>query len=355
MAGAWVLPSISADVPLELTRGASATAFNGSVFALEAHAAGVRLPAGDFTTVKETLRQQLTAYVSKHCDPQEPVKLDFLLDVEEDKIKLILHAQDSLKVVELRGLIERLEAFAKGLGWFVYDAISKAGDKYPIYDDSALRYFCELLWFDPSLSDTEYAEEQLEMNGEERNGRTDNEVIEEFTAGYRPSHLQETYIGNEWMLGSHIFRDGQRVQVKKPRPMTLRAVNRLLQLDMPANLRQVVIDALALREQVMRKSQMVHSSKHGPEGSDEYQGMPYGASCIAVWKWTMFASELIGHFEEYEMNGGESDTVHMHFTADPSDAESVKKLVRAFKDVVAWHSAVGRLLKHFDKPKTTKG
>lgn len=315
----------------------------------------MRLPAGDFTTVKETLTQQLTAYVSKHCDPQEPVKLDFLLDVEEDKIELILHAQDSLEVVELRGLIERLEAFAQGLGWFVYDVISKAGGKYPIYDDSALRYFCELLWFDPDLSDTEYADYQLEQNGEERNGRSDDEIIDKYTVGYRPSHLLETYSGHEWMLGTHIFKDGQRVQVrKKPRPMTLRAVNQLLQLEMPADLRQVVIDALALRKQVMRKGQMVHASNHVPEGSECY-GTPYGASCIAVWNWTMFACELIEHFEECEMNSGESDTVHMHFTADPSDAQSVKKLVRAFKDVVAWHSAVGRLFKHFDKPKTPKG
>lgn len=316
----------------------------------------MRLPAGDFTTVKETLRQQLTAYVSKHCDPQEPVKLDFLLDVEEDKIELILHAQDSLEVVELRGLIERLEAFAKGLGWFVYDVISKAGGKYPIYDDSALRYFCELIWFDPDLSDTEYADEQLDMNGEERNGRTDDEIIDEYTAGYRPSHLLETYTGHEWMLGTHIIRDGKSVQVrKKPRSMSLRQINQLLQMEMPEDLRQVVIDALALRKQIMRKGQMVHASRHAPEGSDEYQGTPYGASCIAVWNWTMFAAELIGHFEECEMNGGESDTVHMHFTADPSDAESVKKLVRAFKDVVAWHCAVGRLFKHFDKPTTPKG
>lgn len=316
----------------------------------------MRLPAGDFTTVKETLRQQLTAYVSKHCDPQEPVKLDFLLDVEEDKIELILHAQDSLEVVELRGLIERLEAFAKGLGWFVYDVISKAGGTYPIYDDAALLYFCELLWFDPALSDTEYAEEQLEMNGEERNGRTDDEVINDLTAGYRPSHLLQGYGGHEWMLGIHTFKDGERVLAhKKPRVMPLRQVNQLLQLEMPADLRQVVIDALALRKQVMRKGQTVHSSSHSPEGSDDYRGAPYGASCIAVWNWTMFAAELIGHFEECEMNGGESDTVHMHFTADPSDAQSVKKLVRAFKDVVAWHSAVGRVLKHFDKPKAPKG
>lgn len=294
--------------------------------------------------------------MSKHCDPQEPVKLDFLLDVEENKIELILHAQDSLEVVELRGLIERLEAFAKGLGWFVYDVIRKAGRKYPIYDDSALRDFCEMLWFDPDLTDTEYAEEQLEMNGDERNGRTDEEIINELTAGYRPSHLREAYGEHEWMLGTHIFKDGERVQVRnRPRPMTLRAVNQLLQQEVPPDLREVVIDALALRKQVKRKSQTVHSSSHSAEGSDEYQGTPYGASCIAVWNWTMFAAELIGHFEECEMNGGESDTVHMHFTADPSDAESVKKLVRAFKDVVAWHSAVGRVFKHFDKPNAPKG
>lgn len=226
-----------------MTRGASDTAFNGAGFALEAHASGVRLPAGDFTTVKETLLRQLTAYVSKTCDPDEPVRLGFHLDIEEEAIELILHAKDQLEVMVLKPVIERLNEFAAGLGWFVYDAISRAGGKYPIYDDSAIRYFCELMWFDPDQSDTEYADSQLEMMGEERNGRTDDEIIEEFTAGYRPSHLLETYAGHEWMLGTHRFINGKREQSRKrPRAMTLREVQQLLQQEMPEDLRQVVTD-----------------------------------------------------------------------------------------------------------------
>lgn len=333
-----------------MTRGASDTAFNGAGFALEAHASGVRLPAGDFTTVKETLLRQLTAYVSKTCDPDEPVRLGFHLDIEEEAIELILHAKDQLEVMVLKPVIERLNEFAAGLGWFVYDAISRAGGKYPIYDDSAIRYFCELMWFDPDQSDTEYADSQLEMMGEERNGRTDDEIIEEFTAGYRPSHLLETYAGHEWMLGTHRFINGKREQSRKrPRAMTLREVQQLLQQEMPEDLRQVVTDVLALRRQIQRKSQTVHDARHEPEGEDGYHGTPYGASCIAVWNWSMFSSELIAHFEECEMNGGESDTVHMRFKADPNDQLSVKELVKSFKDVVAWHSAVGRVLKHFPK------
>ncbi len=349
-AGAWVLPSISADIPIEMTWGKSATAFIGAGIALEAHAEGVRLPAGDFTTVKDTLLRQLTAYVSKKCNSDEPVQLALHLDIEEDEVELVLYAQNSLEVVVLKPLIERLDEFAAGLGWFVYDVIRAAGGKYPIYDDSAIAYFCELLWFDPSLTDTEYAESELEINGEKRNGRTDAEIIEALTAGYRPSHLREIYDGHEWMLGVHHFRNGKNEQIReKPRALTLREVQHVLKKDVPDDLRQVLTDVLSLRRQIKRKSQRVHSARHQSDEDGDYNVTPYGASSIAVWNWSIFHSEIIGHFEECEMNGGESDTVHMRFKADPNDQQSVNELVRSFKDVVAWHSAVGRVLKHFPK------
>lgn len=335
-----------------MTRGKSATAFNGAGFALEAHAAGVRLPAGDFTTVKETLLRQLTAYVSKTCDPDEPVKLGFHLDIEEEAIELILHAHHHLDVMVLKPVIERLNEFAAGLGWFVYGVISKAGGSYPIYNDAAIVGLCEMLWFDPGQTDADYASYLLDMNGELRANRTDEQIIEEFSAGYQPSHMQAVYAGEEWMLGSGAVKNGKWVPtLQKPRAMSLRDVKHLLQQEMPDDLRQVVIDALALRKQIKRKTQKVHGASHRPEPreDEEYYGQPYGASCIAVWGMDDIIEELIGHFEECEMNGGESDTVHMRFKADPNDQQSLKELVKSFKDVVAWHSAVGRVLKHFPK------
>lgn len=334
-----------------MTRGASRTGANGAVVALEAHAAGVRLPAGEFTTVKDTLRQQLTAYVREHCDPEEPVRLNFYLGVEEEQISLALCAASELEVMVLQPVIDRLNDCASGLGWFVYDVITKAGRKYPIYDDAMLRSLCEMLWFDPDMSDTEYADHLLEMEGEHRNGRDDHEVIEQLSAGYRPSDFQEIYGEHQWMLGTRRFKNGELIEVhKRPRSLKLREVALLLKQDMPDDLRQVVVDALALRKQIVRKRQWVHRASHVPDGGEDgYYGTPFGASCIAVWNWSDFASELIAHYEENEMNGGESDTVHMHFKAWPEDDESVQDLVRAFKDVVAWHSAVGRLLKHFPR------
>jgi len=334
-----------------MTRGASVTDVNGAGFALEAHAAGVRLPAGEFTTVKSTLTQQLATYVSKHCDPDEPTKLDFYLSIAEEEISLVLTAQSSLDVVELGSVIERLNGHEQGLGWFVYEIISKAGSKYPIYNDAALLGLCEMLWFDPGQTDAEFAEFQLAENGEERDGRSDDEIIERFTAGPRPSDARDMFAGNDWMMGTHQHQDGRRVQVrKKPQSLSLHKVKQLLQKDMPHDLRQLVVDALQLRKQVVRKDQRVHGATPWPEDEDgQYRGQPYGASCIAVWKWNDFAGELIAHFEECEMNSGESDSDHMHFKAYPDDDESVGDLVKAFKDVVAWHCAVGRVLKHFPR------
>lgn len=349
--GAWVLPSISADVPLKMTRGASATDVNGASLALDAHALGVRIPDGEFTTVKDTLTRQLASYVSKQIDPAEPVDLDFHLSIEEEQINLVLAAQSSLEVLILGPLIERLNEHAQGLGWFVYEVISRAGCNYPVYNDSMLLQICEWIWFDPDQSDAEFAEQLLNENGEERYGRSDDEIIDSLTAGYRPSDALEMIGGHAWMMGTHRHRNGVSVEVRKrPRSLPLREVNRLLQSDMPQDLRAVLIDTLMLRKQVVRKNQKVHTAYPFPKGEQpEAFGQPFGASCIAVWNWTVFAQEIINHFEECAMNDGESNEIHMHFRADPDDEESIKELIRSFKDVVAWHSAIGRVLKHFPK------
>lgn len=348
--GAWVLPSISADVPLTMTRGASATDVNGASLALDAHALGVRIPDGEFTTVKDTLTKQLAAFVSKQIDPAEPVDLDFHLSIAEEEINLVLAAQSSLDVLILGPLIERLNEHVQGLGWFVYEIISRAGLKYPVYNDAMLLQLCEMLWFDPDQTDADFAEYLLEENGEERDGRSDDEIIESLTAGYRPSDALDMIGGHAWMMGTHCFRNGVSVEVRKrPRSLPLREVNRLLQSDMPQDLRDVVIDTLKLRKQVVRKNQKVHTAYPFPQEEDGWHGQPYGASCIAVWQWTDFAQEVVNHFEECEMNAGESNEIHMHFRAYPDDEESIEELIRSFKDVVAWHSAIGRVLKHFPK------
>lgn len=277
--------------------------------------------------------------------------LDFILHLAEDEIDLVLSAESQIQVLELKPIIERLNEHANGLGWFVYETLSTAGTRYPIYDDSWVLSICEMLWFDPSMTDEEYVENILCENGEKRNGRDDEEILNEYTAGFRPSDVQEMLTGNLLALTTHQIKSGTSGEdQERPVPTSLRAAQLLLKKDMPDDLRQVVKDAIALRKQVNRKDQMVkQSSPLPPDSQDEYCGQPYGASCIAVWQANDFCREAINHFEEMEMNTGESGPVHMHFQARANDDESVKQLVKAFKDVVDWHSAVGRVLKHFRK------
>lgn len=352
--GSWCIPGISADIPLTLDSGDVSASQSGATFALQAHALGVRLPEGEFTTLHNTLQRQLDDYVRKHCSAADPTRLNLQLQLEDNEIAFVVSATHNVRTLALKPVIESLNDFADGLGWFVYFAISVAGgSRYPIYQPSDYGCLTEMLWFDPSLTDSEYAEfirSEYRLSEEEA-AMTDDEVIASH-GNYRPSDLKDAFDGQLWM--ANVYRSPNEAandpSLTRPKALSRASVRRLLKQDMPQDQRELIEAALHLQKIVQRKKDVFDGAlvpSDLDEDEPDFAGNPYGGACILVWDDADFVHDLIQHYEEMEMNSGEGTEVHLVFKANADCDQQVKKLVKSFKDFVSWHAALAKVLNHF--------
>lgn len=140
----------------------------------------------------------------------------------------------------------------------------------------------------------------------------------------------------------------------KPKPLSSRTAKRMLKSAMPERLRELLAATLDLQKETQRKgSNMRLAEAYGGDSAPMGYGPPnpIGASCILVWDSPVLTHELLQHFEESEMNGGEETDVHMVFKADAGDAMQVRQLVKSFQDFVARYAAISKVLKFFPKAK----
>lgn len=321
----------------------------GAAFSLEAHASGVALPTGKFTDLKSTLKKQLDGYIKKVCEAGDPMALGVTIELTDEQLNLFVCSSNFIKTLALRPVIEDLNNLKEGLGWFVYDTLDKAlgQDRFPAYKPSFMGCLAEMMWFDPSMTDAEYAQALRDDYGSEAEGGSDAEVIAEFGFGNGgPSRLLSEYGGHAWMLGAH----GR----SKPKPLSLRTAKRMLKSAMPERLRELLAATLDLQKESQREDSNMRLAE-AYEGDSVAMGYgppnPIGSSCILVWDSPELTHELLQHFEESEMNGGEETDVHMVFKADASDAIQVRQLVKSFQDFVARYAAISKVLQFFPKAK----
>ena len=139
---------------------------------------------------------------------------------------------------------------------------------------------------------------------------------------------------------------------KRPKTLSRKQVSRQLRsLNDPMH-RKVVEAALELEAEVDRKDSYL-KTHWKTVGSDalHYQSTPIGASCALVWDNPTIPWELLQHYEECELNGGDSTDIHMGVTAAADDPDEVKQLVQSFLDLVRRHKALKKVLEHFPEAK----
>lgn len=355
-AGAWVIPSISQSVPTTLTVGESLAQKNAAVLSLDAHAIGVCIPKGKFTDLAKTLKKQFGDHIRRECGEDETLSMCLDLLVSEDRLELVLRADELVKTFALKPVIEALNAEREGLGWYVYETIRRgASDGYPVFDATAFGHFAEMIWFDPGMTDEEFAEHLRSEHGIDKSVK-DEDVFNDYTAaGHRPSMLAEAFGGHLWMLNATRWNSTKRcveMAGKRPTILSRKQVGRLLRsLNDPMH-RKVVEAAMELEVEVDRKDSSL-KTHWKTVGSDilHYEGTPVGASCALVWDDPTVPWELLQHYEEYELNGGDSTDIHIGVIAEADDPQDVRALVQSFLDLVKRHKALKGVLEHFPEAK----
>ena len=318
---------------------------NAAELSLEAHANGVVLPKGKFTDLKKTLAKQLQAYVLDQCGPDDPLALDLYLSLGDDDLKLVVGATPQIETFMLGPVIESLNAMHEGLGWFVYKTISAGdADGYPIYTPSLIGSLVDMMWFDVGLTDAEQAQGIRDDYGLSEDV-DDEQVFEEHAGGYKPSDVLSSFGGHGWMLANYP-REGPGFT--QPEALSSKAAQQVIAAMPKTTLLEVVQAAIDLEAELQMDTNLrTHRSAEEDEWGSAVNA--YGASCILVWNDHHIAHEVIQHYEENEMNSGESSEYHMTFTADPTDPDSIRALVRSFQDFVRRHAALKKVLQHFPK------
>ena len=319
---------------------------NSAVLGLAAHAVGVALPDDEFTTTESTLSAQLKNYTSSQIKGEDYLCMHVGVRVEQDRLTLHVESGDFINTFAVGPVVDRLNAFSEGLGWFVFDTLHTRSSTVPIYQIPDIADFVEMMWFDPSLTDDQVVQVAKDEWGEEE--LTPDGFFER-SGGYRPSDLLKMVDGHRWMIRPAAFSDKKRtwIRSKRPKSMSAAAAKKLLRSEVPDDIRNVVKEALDLSAALASKACEIKPMPPGgeSEGDSEPRGS-YGASCVLVWDQPDLAWEVLEHYETSEMEG-DGDNTHLVLYADPSNETEVRTLVKSFQAIVRRHAAFNNLLKHF--------
>lgn len=355
--GSWCIPRIAPSIPALLSTAGAMAPRHLAAFALAAHAHGVPLPSGKFTSPKDTILKQWKRYSNTLCGADDPLAMTMGVEATEDRITVQFSAQSVLTTVRLKPVIERLNKAVPGLGWWVFDVVDRAGnDDFPIYNMREIAGMCSHMWFYDCWSDEDVAEEIRNMD-ESLDGKSVDEIREQYDHPW-PSDVLQSVDGNAWMVGAGTFKTGKwrSLGPAKPKMASLKDVKAFLGSRRSTELRAVVGDALILHAALEDKSSPLKEGltpTAGDLGSyhhdDDERLMRIGATCFVVWDQPNYAWEAASHFESYEMQGGEATDIFYHLKADPTNPTELQKLVTNALEIVHRHSMVSKLLRHFPK------
>lgn len=346
--GAWCLPAFHADIPVAIRAaeiGVAEKAYAG--FALQAHADGVCLPGGRFTTISEAIKKQWHGWIQDSLkDHVSPLNMCMLIHGTDETITVTISVPGNLEILKMKPLVEALNDAHPGLGWWAAELAHNAKrDNYPIYTlEGIADFFCSDNSTD--FTDKDFAEALNEREGEKKS-------FEERRAshdGHWPSDLIEAADGHSWLFRQRRYVEKTKKSIaigKKPRIATNDDAKAFLsRKDLDHSLIAPVQAFLALNEELSRKDSNLVGCSNGEES--DYEPEKLGASCLLVWNDSDLPFEVIGHYEKYLQDTGEYSEVDIAFSADALSEQDLAKLTQSIKDFVARHCAISKAFSFFE-------
>jgi PRTRC genetic system protein F len=342
--GTFVLPQVSADVPMVL--GGESVAYQSlAKFSLAMEKLGLPLPGGLFTNPAKILQEQLHTWLESQIGPSARTTLNGAPHISATVEGLVfsMGSSSDLELIKLKPLVEELESQHAGLGWYVVQVIEHASVRGTgLYTPGSMAYHAQS-YFHGAESDQEFVTEMRAMEGMDE--PTDEEMPELLEQarndyGYLPSSLLASVDGHAHLLGWQPAEGAPRiVRFKRPEVVAL-----LKRIELPQHLLQCVKDAVAL-DALLHK----HKTVYAPGRLHYEEDMePIGAACFVAWDNPDLLFELAGHFEEDAYNCGTAAEnlalLEVKASASPTEFERFARLVRDY--FLQWN-ALGNVLAHF--------
>ena len=317
-------------------------------FALAARRAGVPLPAGNFAGIEEVVAAQWNAFLARHHPPGSVDALAGtpVVEIDDGALRVVVHAQQHLNAYRLQPVIERLEAQARGLGWFVEGVLTQASAHgLQIYDMRMASYMLEVFHGDlPAFTDQAYARALLQAQGDAADDAADPVPAETLAAlrtqyGFWPSELLADVGGH-----GHLLAPWHTPEAARPRVMGAPAVARWLRRHGTHASAGVVHAAWRLQRALRRDREraFVWNCAH-----DEAE--PLGALCFLAWDAPRLLFEAVQHFEENQYNGGLAmEAFARHVLPLPeADDRQLQHLARSTVGYLRRWALLAQLLAHF--------
>jgi len=359
--GAWCLPDLHPDIPLQINFGASDTDHVVAQFSLEANALGVPLPNGEFTSADHTLQSQWAQYIKAACGSDSPLNMSMHVQVTSKEIEVGIAPSGTLEVLRMRPLIEALNVALDGLGWWVYGVTCGASsNSYPIYGPTDYADFLERDMWIPEFTDKAVVDSYNDIESTELT----RAEIQAASKPIWPSELITDFGGQTWMLGreSTVLTGSRKRKLRNARPKaaTVRDAKRFLSDSSDPALKAAVASFLELHCELERPDSRMCFAEQGDrpmsdawsddDEDDGYLSEPetLGASCALVWEQSGNALSLIEANEVRLMESGEHVDDHIRFTSRSLEQSDLRELITSMKDFVRRHVAISKAFSHFE-------
>lgn len=357
--GSWALPVFSPDVPT-IIRAAQLAGVQQSVaaFGLCAHDNEVKLPSGDFSDLNRAITEQWRRHIKKSLSGfKTNIELDVSLEADSSNLTATVSASSNLEAFLLRPMVEKLNAIRNGLGWWAANvAMSAGGGGIPIY---TLRDIAELAcnsvgWCE-QFTDKAFLATIQENEGDDK--LTREYVVENYHYVW-PSELIEEAGGHAWLFKTRVPPKNAgrpwRLAHKPPRMPTTNVVRTWLrkQRDLPADVREMVQDFIALEDECNRTDTTINQGKPCVDEEDPMAepGELIGAIGFITWDQNHDKTwEVLRDWGEQAMNSGEATYDTAMFKVPIDDASAHVGLVTYLKDLVVRVSALARAFRHLQE------
>lgn len=337
--GVWCLPSLSPLVPLRVQDGASKANSSLAKFILAANSAGVPVVGENFTDLQVTITQQWSTYLRANGDSDNVLPMQLSIEAHPELVHVEVTPESVIPLFRLKPMVEKLNAYRAGLGWWAWFLIEDAGFCYPMYSFSFQRHAAYFAgWFDGDSDEgaAEFIRENQAVNG------TVAELQEQFS-GVWPSHFAAAAGGHGWMYG---VKEG--ASQHRPRRMTLKEAKEVLKACSDPEIQSVVAAGLDLCNASRRHRLGEWDQSHGdvPDGH-EMEGLDaLGSTCFVVWDTPEVCMEVVEHSERWLQESEYRDSFRT-WRISTEDPKAMRAGVRALKAFIDLHSCLGRFMSFF--------
>lgn len=365
--GIFTLPKFDSGVPPVITRSGLRSTLLAR-FARAAERVGVPLPDGTFESPEKVLAaqwQQMMQRLGITSTHATHLAGHLRIDVDDERLYVWNVAAQNLNAYRAKPVVERLEAAAPGLGWFVYRCIHDGhGHGLSLYDFARSSY--DGLPYElqeiSTFTDDAYAvylfrehgfdlDEDGELTADaESDGEEDfdppmtSELVEKIRArvgGWWPSTILEEVEGHAHLL------EMQGVNCPRPKTMSLPAVRRWLKLNPEHADAALVSLAAQLQAAFNADSRKVFESGY----AHDLEIKLIGAPAFICWDSMELLFEMVEHMERdcYESGEDANEAFSVAWLNKP-DQITDEQLRQLAKDLVAhlkrW-KLLAELMSHF--------